>query len=1122
MRRTAGDNPTPSRCTVEMFGGLSLRLPGQRPITRFRTQKTAALLAYLAYHRDRMHSREVLIELFWPDSSAGRMSLSVALSALRAQMEPPGVPAGSVVVTERTHVGVNPEAVTTDVQQFEELLERAAHADDPAQGAALRARAIDLHRPSLLPGYYDAWITPQQERLTDRYLNALQWMIVHFEGSGRPGQALEFARRAAQADPLSEEAGQELIRLLIACDQGAAAVTQYERMEAEFLENRGEAPSEATRRLLDPLAAGGGDAHAPRPAAAPRETRPAAPHPTDPGEAAAGGGAEAVGTVGTVTAVAEAVGAKPDAQRRVTPRALAPAAPHPVEHPLPLPLTRFYGREDELRRLNRLLGDPTARLITVTGPGGIGKTRLALSLLSGIRDRRDRNRPGEEAGEEWEEIPPLMREFLDRDFAGGDSAKEGQDPNAFEGPTFFVSLAHLTDAALIPAALREAVGASPGGAADSDPLAPVVQTLAGFPNALLTLDNFEHLTEEGAEVVETLLMRVPGLTCLVTSRQRLLLEGEHEFALGSLPLPRVDSAPLGADDAPLEELEVLLRRSPPVALFVDRAQLARPDFQLTRRNAAAVTDLVARLEGIPLAIELAAARAQVLTPNQILEQFDRRFDLLVSRTRARGALERHRSLRATLAWSYDLLPDPRLQRLFARLSVFRGGWDVESAQAVAIDTFPDREMRRLYLLDALAQLADASLIRSEESQDAHGEPCLRFTMLETLRAFAEECLEADEEETLRSAHALYFLHRAEEEEARVKHDASAEPAALAHLDADRGNLRTALNELSRGGKGEDDLYLTRLVVALYRYWRGRGHVREASTWFNNALARRERLRVLEIDGVLPPDERWALETKLLNNAAIFAIDRCDLAVAETLLEECHGLRKASGDLAGQAAALNNLANVAGRQGDYATALRRYAACVRLFRSQQEERGLGSALANIGMIYVLQGRYSRARRSLKRSLKIARRLVDRRGEASRLRVLGEAEMRDGCLREAEDCYRQSLVLQRELGDEHGQMFAVFSLGILAATQGDHRRAARLLASALWFLEDQSITLSGDFRRDLVTAYPDLGIQAGDGCGVIVGKLASLHAGASGVLMSLSEAGGYALSLFETAPLRGPSL
>ena len=194
-----------------MFGGLSLRLPGQRPLTRFRTQKTAALLAYLAFHRDRMHSREVLIEMFWPESSAGRMSLSVALSALRAQMEPPGVPAGSVVISERTHVGVNPEAVTTDVQRFEELLDRAgrAGAEDAAEGARLRAEAIDLHRQSLLPGYYDAWITPQQERLTDRYLNALRWMVSHFEREGRCNEAVEYARRAAPPDPLSEEAGQE-------------------------------------------------------------------------------------------------------------------------------------------------------------------------------------------------------------------------------------------------------------------------------------------------------------------------------------------------------------------------------------------------------------------------------------------------------------------------------------------------------------------------------------------------------------------------------------------------------------------------------------------------------------------------------------------------------------------------------------------------------------------------------------------------------------------------------------------------------------------------------------------------------------------------------------------------
>ena len=1138
--KQAGLAPASHHCTVNLFGGLSLRLPGQAAITRFRTQKTAALLAYLAFHRDRLHAREVLIDMLWPDANsiqAGRLSLSVALSSLRAQMEPPGVPPGSVIISDRTHVGLNPEAVTTDVHQFESLLDRA---DAPSvtadEAAVLRTRAVALYEPKLIPGHYENWISAQEARLTDRYAAATQALTAYFEQVGQPGQALEYARAAAQADPLSEEAGRELIRLLIACDQGEAAINHLRQMEATFESVAGESLSEATYRLIAPVleayaapAAGGATAAA-------RPQRIVVPPARTPGAAPAG---EAISSV-AVMAVASPPPAEETAAAVATPLALAPAvAPHPMEAPLPPQRTRFYGREEELSRLRRTLSDPSVRLLSITGPGGVGKTRFSLAFLADLRERRDRQRAQRDgggtdrgdSGEEWiEDVPALMRDFV---------GPEQPEDESLDRTTFYVPLAHVPDAGLLPTALQEAVAAAgvrtPGGAtAPRDPLESVVRALSVVPRPLLVLDNFEHMSEEGADTVDALLDRVPDLTCVVTTRQKLLLEGEHEFPLGALPtLPPptagddwIASAAEGGEEGTLDP-ESVLRRSPAVAMFVDRAQMAVADFQITPRNAMAITELVARLEGIPLAIELAAARAQVLTPHQILAQFDRRFELLVSKARSRGTLDRHRSLRATLAWSYDLLPEESLKKLFARLSVFRGGFTMEAAQAVAVDASRDPQLRRVYLMDALAQLCDASLIRSEESVDANGEPCLRFTMLETLRAFGEECLEADEQEMLRGAHARYFLEAAEEAEARCRQDAAAEPTQLARLDADRGNLRAALQETARaGGKAEDDLNLVRFANALYRYWRGRGYLREGSEWFAVALARRERLRVLEVDGNLSRNARQMLEARLVNNAAILATERGELERAEALLEECRALFERSGDVRGESAALNNLAIIASRRADWDTAIRRYALCLKRFRACGDEAAWGNALSNLGMVYSLQGRYKQARGVLTRSLESARQRGDRRIEATLLHILGVAELKSGNVAVADARFRESLRIASELSDVRGMSITLYSLGILADDQGDARRADRLLAAALGYLGSQGISLPLAWRQDLERVRPELGdLSDADPnhlARTLVERLASSGEVASaGHVLSITEAAAYALSGFATAPIRPSS-
>jgi predicted ATPase len=398
---------------------------------------------------------------------------------------------------------------------------------------------------------------------------------------------------------------------------------------------------------------------------------------------------------------------------------------------LPPPLTRFFGREEEIANLRRSLREPQTRLVTLTGPGASGKTRLALAVAEELRER-------------------------------------------YRGAVWFVPLADLLDVGQIVDSVGAALGLDRVPAAD--PLEAVALFLSDQPS-LLVLDNFEQLVEEGAPEVRRLLDRVPTLTCLATSRQRLGLTGEREFVVHPLPVPYSPET--------VEETA----RFPSVQLFVDRAQAVRADFQATRANAAALAELCRRLEGLPLALELAAARSSLLSPAQLLEQLTRReggpWAMLGSRQR--DATPRHRSLRAALEWSYQLLA-PELQQFFARLSVFRGGWTLEAAQAVC---------QAGDALDLLEQLRDGSLITVDTTE---GEG--RYRLLETLREYAWEQLAAAgaRRERMRR-HAAFFLAVAE----RADHALDSEDGVerLQEVQREYDNMQAALDGCVQSDPAQD-------------------------------------------------------------------------------------------------------------------------------------------------------------------------------------------------------------------------------------------------------------------------------------------------------------------------------
>ncbi len=620
------------RCRIELLGGLSVR-QGDRVITRFRMQKIGGLLAYLAYYADRPHPREMLIELLWPecDLDAGRNRLSMSLSSLRNQLEPPGVPAGTVIQADQISVQLNPAAITTGVADFEAARRAAAQAGSAAERVQALTRAAELYRGPLLPGHYEEWALSEQQRLAEASLQVLRELAADLERLGDLPRALETARAAVSADPLREESHRELMRLCAAAGEPEAALRQYRELERILAGELGSSPAPATRLISQQIALGRGDEQAER-ARAQQGGRRAVKHKAPAG-------------------VRDA-------------RLTHPPPPPPLASRLPLQLNRFFGRHAELERLTEMLapGEPSAggdgaseqvgpvpqhrtphtenRLVTLTGPGGTGKTRLALEAT-------------------------------------------GRLVEAFQGAVWFVPLGEVSDARRLPDAILEALRISR--AASTESLDQAIAALSQRPT-LQVLDNLEHLLDGGAAaLVQDLLQQAPGLAVLSTSRQSLDLPGERESPVAPLPVPSIGE---GLEPAALAGNES-------VQLFVDRAQAVRPDFQVTRRNAAAIAELCDRLEGIPLAIELAAARSQVLTPARMLSQIlpspargregggvARRLDLLIGRRR--GVAERHRTLRAALDWSYHLL-SPELRHFFARLSVFRGGWTLEAAEAIADD-----------------------------------------------------------------------------------------------------------------------------------------------------------------------------------------------------------------------------------------------------------------------------------------------------------------------------------------------------------------------------------------------------------------------------------------------------
>jgi predicted ATPase/class 3 adenylate cyclase/predicted negative regulator of RcsB-dependent stress response len=618
---------------------------------------------------------------------------------------------------------------------------------------------------------------------------------------------------------------------------------------------------------------------------------------------------------------------------------------------LPQQVSSFVGREREQAELGTLLA--TARLVTLLGAGGLGKTRLSLQAAADVLD----------------------------DFPDG---------------AWFVELAPLSDARLVPQAVASVLGVR------EESGLPVREALVkhvGDRQLLLILDNCEHLLHACADLAKRLLQAGPRLKVLATSREPLRVTGESTYPLPPLAVPD-PKHPLALD---------ALAQCESVRLFSERAAAAQPGFRVSDRNAAAVTDICRRLDGIPLALELAAARVRVLPAEKIATRLTDRFRLLTGGDKT--ALPRQQTLRACIDWSYELLSEPE-RALLRRLAVFAGGWTLEAAEAVC----EGDDVAEAGVLDGLTQLLEKSLIALEAERD-------RYALLETVRQYARDRLrESGDEARWQGRHLAYFLQVAEEAEPLLR--SVEQQAWLDRLETEHDNLRSALTwSASADGNAEGGL---RLAGALWWFWLARAHFFEGRGWLSAMLAG-------------AADGHTVARGKALYGAGELAFQQGDYPAARASYTESLALRRQLGDRRGIAGALNNLGNVARDQGDPPSAKSLYEESLAIKRELGDRRGIAMSLNNLGNVAKDQGDYPAARALYEESLATVRELTDPRGIAMSLNNLGGVLLEQGHHSAARAHFEESLAIRRELGERQGVASSLNNLALVATAQGDYPAA-----------------------------------------------------------------------------------
>jgi predicted ATPase/DNA-binding SARP family transcriptional activator len=943
-------NLSTSPLQITLFGPFSARVHGEL-MPPLRSCKSEWLLALLALRAGERVDRAWLSAALWPDSLAPQAlaNLRTCLKDLRRAL---GSEAWRITAPTTRVLALTLSGAAVDVALFD-----AGIARGDSQGLS---QAVALYGGPLLEGCPEEWIFPEREAREQACLAALERLAAIASAEGDHASAVRRLRQAVALDPLRESAQRALMQALAAGGNRAAALLVYRELQDRMHRELHASPDPETTALFEQLRA------ASRPANA--EKRQTAKRPS------------------------------------------VPVAPSP---PVPTSPTPLLGRRSEVAALTALLTrrstrrrQTAARLVTLTGPGGTGKTRLALEVGSRI-------------------------------------------VHCFPDGVYVVSLAPVRDPALLLPTLMQNLGIreEPGRA----PREAFVDYLRDR-KLLLLLDNFEQLLPAAPEVAE-LLAGAPGLQVLVTSRAVLRLRGEREFPVSPLALPDKGSTP-----------ETLCQYAA-VALFIERAKAACPEFVVTDSSAPAVAAICQRLDGLPLAIELAAVRIKLFPPEALLARLSSRLRFLTSGPRDLPA--RQQTLRDTFDWSYHLL-SPSEKRLFRRLAVFVGGCMEEAAAAVcAHDLAPDSEG----ILELLASLVDQSLLRCERGTEGGS----RFWMLETIREYGQECLEASgESEKARERHARFFLALAEQ--AREELSKPSQAHWYARLEQEHANSRAAMEWAISHGDAETGL---RLACALCPFWDGR-YYQEGWEYLTTLLAlpaagARTSLRARALVGAAGlsfdlgdleasrslAEEGLAIGRELRQKGEIAAaLTRLGITTraqghypeASALLTESLGISRELGDLTSASIALLNLGNNAAHQGDFSTAQTLYEESLAIRRALGHRRGIASAQTCLALVAASQGEFERAKALYEESLALSGELADVRGMANILQNMGALLGEQGELAAARERLEQSLALNRKLGSRPSTQDCLADLALVTHKQGDHETTRALLLERLQIVRE----------------------------------------------------------------------
>jgi predicted ATPase/DNA-binding SARP family transcriptional activator len=1003
---------------IRLLGGFEATVGGRLVAAgawRLRKARTLVKLLVLA-DGHRMH-RESLVALLWPDrdTTSGINNLHQALYVARRVL----APGSGVLFPLREDVVLLSDSVMPwlDVEAFEAACRRARETRAPGDYRS----AGELYRGDLLPeDQFEAWAEAPRDALRERRLGLLTEYAEVLSQRREYAEAAEVAGAVTAADPFHEGAYRLLMTALAARGRRYEALAAFDRLRESLTQEYAADPEPATRRLYRDLLTGG-------------DQSPDAAMATEPATAIA----PALSRTGATAAMSAgpAVAIRPDAAG--TPH-VAPARPLGT---LTLEQTSFVGRGREIAEIAQALG--RTRLLTLTGPGGAGKTRLAYEVAAGLAGR-------------------------------------------YPDGVHVAELASLSRPELVPHTVAAVLDVQVPGTETAE--AALARQLADR-RLLLVLDNCEHLLDACARLTTEVLRGCPGVIVLATSREPLRVGGEVTWRTPSLALPDMRALP------PLDRLAELES----VRLFVERAHDAAPGFALDETTAPAVAEICVRLDGMPLALELAAARTSALAPSQIAARLGDA--LRVLDRGSRSAVTRQQTLHATLAWSHDLLDGPE-RVLFRRLAVFAGSMALEAIEQVCGDAALD-------VVDLLSRLVDKSLVQAE-----HAGGTARYRLLETIRQFADQRLrEAGEKAERVRAHRDFFVALATandpERAAGVVNDS---PQAL---DNEHDNLRAALSS----GLAEDPAVALRLAVSLWRFWLARGDFSEASRWLAATLAAAPERTATRARALLAAA---AIEVRRGDPAArqidlgieAVAIMRAagdDRALAQTLhltgllawvsdhgwqraaglVQEARTLATAAGDAGAAASATHTLGVIAVSRGAGPQAEEHFGQAlglleglppdlppfflvvtpghsweigpgglprlpftetVLLFRRAGTGQATAYTLTNLSYAVSLAGDPARARRLLQDSVSAFGRHGDQHGGALALCRLANVHRIAGELDQAAGLLERSMAIRRSLGDRRGVGVTIISQGLVAAAAEDLGRADRLLREALLLFDD----------------------------------------------------------------------